>query len=58
VCQPGIPDECHYGVPDCNPVNGRMLPTTGKAVWHPEGEPEIVYAEIRFLPESLVWYML
>ena len=32
-----------------------MLPPAGKAVWHPEGEPELAYAEIRFLPETLAF---
>ncbi len=36
-------------------VGGRTLPTAGKAVWHPEGEPELAYAEIQFLPETLAF---
>lgn len=34
---------------------GGMLPTGGTAIWHPEGEPELAYAEIRFVPATLVF---
>jgi hypothetical protein len=36
-------------------VNGRMLPTAGKAVWHPEGEPELAYADFVFDPARLAF---
>lgn len=36
-------------------VDGRMLPTSGKAIWHPEGEPELAYVELRFVAESLAF---
>lgn len=36
-------------------VGGRMLPTSGKAVWHPDGEPELAYAELTFDPATLAF---
>ena len=36
-------------------VGGRMLPTAGKAVWHPEGEPELAYADFVFDPTTLAF---
>jgi len=36
-------------------VDGRMLPTSGRAVWHPEREAELTYVELRFRPETLAF---
>jgi hypothetical protein len=36
-------------------VGERRLPTTGKAVWHPEGEEELAYADFVFDPPALAF---
>lgn len=36
-------------------VGGRMLPTSGRAVWHPEGEPDLEYADFAFEPTTLAF---
>lgn len=36
-------------------AGGRMLPTSGQAVWHPEGGPSFAYADFRFEPGTLAF---
>lgn len=36
-------------------VGDRKLPTRGKAIWHPSGEEDLVYAELDFLPDTLAF---
>jgi hypothetical protein len=54
---PSNATRCRWTTPiaDWQAVEGRMLPTRGKAIWHPEGKPELAYAEFAFDPEALAF---
>jgi len=54
---PAKATRCRWNTPIAGwqEVGGRMLPTAGKAIWHPEGEPELAYADIVFEPTTLVF---
>lgn len=54
---PAKATRCRWNTPIAGwqEVDGRLLPTAGKAVWHPEGEPELAYADIVFDPTTLVF---
>jgi hypothetical protein len=54
---PAKATRCRWNTPIAGwqEVGGRMLPTAGKAVWHPEGKPELAYADIVFDPTTLAF---